>query len=106
MNCYAYPIIFEAMKSKNDNLLCVELMNSNTVYINRKGDDLFVKFKGISFKYSPKTFNFSIDKPILKITLIGDKYGGVFRDIFNKDYWKASTVIQHAWMKKRYNLSY
>ena len=102
MNCYAYPIIFDAMKSKNDNYLCLDVMNSNYIYINRKGGDLFVKFNGVSIKYTPKTFNFNIDKPILKITLIGDKYGSVFRDIFNKDYWKASTIIQHAWRNKRY----
>jgi len=100
MNCYAYPIIFDAMKSNSDNCLCLELMNSKNIYINRKGHDLFVKFNGFSFKYTPKTFNFSIEKPILKITLIGDKYGCVFREIFNKDYWKASVIIQRAWRNK------
>uniref|UniRef100_A0A6C0B0N6 Uncharacterized protein n=1 Tax=viral metagenome TaxID=1070528 RepID=A0A6C0B0N6_9ZZZZ len=101
MNCYAYPIIFDAMKSKNDNFLCLELMNCKTVYISRKGDDLFVKYSGICFNYTPKTFNFSIDTPILKITLIGDKYGSVFHDIFNKEYWKASTIIQNAWRNRK-----
>ena len=96
MNCYAYPIIFETMKSKSDNHLSIELLDS-FVYITKKGNDIFVKFSGISFHYTPETFNFSIDKPIIKITIIRDKYGPVFSDIFDRSYWKAATIIQRKW---------
>jgi len=85
------------MKKSCDNYLWIELMNSKPVYIYKKGNDLVVKYEAISFNYTPETFNFSIDKPILKITIIQDKYGSVFRTIFDKSYFKAAVIIQQQW---------
>ena len=90
------------MKSNSDNFLSMEVLNSNYIYIFKKQNDIIIKYSGFFFKYTPQTFNFSIDKPILNITIIHDKYGQSFKNIFNREYWKAATIIQNKWKQIKF----
>ena len=99
MNCYAYPLIFEAVKSNNNNSLSVTFYDNTVVYICKKNDKIFIKDNKKIYVRSPKSFNFYNNKPIDKITIIWDKYGHQFKNIFDKNYFNASVVIQKAWKK-------
>ena len=102
MNCYAYPIIFEAMKENVNNFLSVELYDS-IIHIYRKDDLIYISDyeKEIIYKYP--NFNFYSSKPIEQITIIHDKYGGKQSTIFHKEYFKAAAIIQRAWKRYKYN---
>jgi hypothetical protein len=102
MNCYAYPIIFEAMKEKVDNFLSVELYDS-IIHIYRKNGYIYIQDFEKEIIYELGNFNFYSRKPIEKITIICDKYGGKHSIIFDKQYVKAATIIQRSWKRHRYN---
>jgi hypothetical protein len=102
MNCFAYPVIFDAMKSKVDNYLSIEYYDSGFIHIYRKGGKIYVKDGDCLNSYTPSTFNFYTPKPINKITIIWDKYGQPFSTIFDKDYFRASVLIQRAWKNYKY----
>ena len=46
------------------------------------------------------TFNFVSTKPIDKVTIICDKYGPKFSEIFDRSYWRSAVSIQRAWRKR------
>lgn len=96
MNFYAYPIIFDAMKSSLDNYISVNLYES-IIYIYRKNNLIFVKDNEKEIIYTQRNFNWFSNKPIEKITIIKDKCGSHFIDIFNKNHFKAAILIQQAW---------
>ena len=80
MNCYAYPLIVEAMKSSFNNFLSVELYNREQVYIYRKHSLIHIRSsnneKGHSLlTYEFHNFNYFNNKPIEKVTIIYDKLG-------------------------------
>lgn len=102
MNCYAYPVIFESMKEKIDNFLSIQLYDS-IIHIYRKDGFIYIKDYEKEIIYEPKNFNFYSRKPIEKITIIYDKYGGKQSTIFEKEYVKAATIIQRSWKRYRYN---
>ena len=98
MNYYAYPLIFDAMKSTVDNYMSIELSDS-LIYIYRKNDIIYVKDDEKTIVYH-NNFNFFINKPIIKITIIYDKYGHRFSEIFNKSYFRAAITIQRKFRQQ------
>jgi hypothetical protein len=100
MNWYAYPIIFDAMKEYKNTYLSIEMYDS-TVYIYQKNGHIYIKDLEKEIIHTPETFNFHTNKIIEKITIIQDKTGFLFCDIFDKRYFKAATIIQDAWKKQK-----
>ena len=100
MNCYAYPIIFDAVKSNSDNILQIELYDSN-IFIYKEKDKIIIKEGNMEISMSKSNFNFYSNKPINKITIIKDKYGHLFRDIFVREYMRAATIIQNVWRERQ-----
>ncbi len=100
MNCYAYPLIFDAMKSDVGNNLLIELYDSS-LNIYRKDEFIILKDDNGLIYYDLNNFNFYSNKPIIKITIMCDKYGALFREIFVKHYWKAAVSIQRSWKKHK-----
>ena len=98
MNCYAYPLIFDAMKSNVSNNLLIELYDSS-FHIYRKDEFIILKDTNGLIYYDLNTFNFYSNKPINKITIMCDKYGPLFREIFVRQYWMAAIIIQRSWKK-------
>ena len=103
MNCYAYPLIVEAMKSSFNNFLSVELYNREQVYIYRKHNLVHVRSPNgqKTLTYEIHNFNYFNNKPIEKVTIVYDKLGSMFRDIYNKEYSRAAITIQQAWKNKK-----
>ena len=99
MNCYAYPVIFDAMKSNDEYYLSIEFYDTTIEYIYKKNGKIHLKDNQKEIAYT-SNFNYFTNKPINKITIIQDKYGFVFRDIFVKKYFKAATVIQKKWKNR------
>ena len=98
MNCYAYPLIFDAIKSNINNNLLIELYDSSlTIY--RKDEFVILRDDSGLIYYDLNNFNFYSNKPINKITILCDKYGPSFMEIFVKEYWKAAVIVQRSWKK-------
>ena len=100
MNCYAYPIIFDAVKSEKCNNISIYLYDLSTIRIFKKDEFIILKDKDGIIYYNNDTFNFFINKPIRNILIISDKYGPKFSQIFDREYWRSAVAIQKAW--KRY----
>ena len=100
MNNLVYPIVMEALQNSNNNILLIELYDS-FVNIYRKDKFIVVQDSEHEIFYNYNNFNFVCNKPIEKVTIIGDKYGSVYSDIFNKVYFKAAFTIQQAWKNKK-----
>ena len=100
MNCLAYPIIFDAMKSNNFNNISIFLYDFSMVHIFRKDEFIILKDSDGTIYSDKSTFNFVTTKPIDKIIINCDKYGPMFTEIFDRTYWRASVAVQRAW--KRY----
>ena len=101
MNCYAYPVIFDSIKSENNNYLAVHLYDS-ILFIYKKHNKIHLKEPEKETIYDIDSFNFFTNKPINKITILCDKYGTVFNDIFVKKYYKAASVIQNEWKIRKF----
>ena len=98
MNWYAYPVVFDAVKSDKCNYVSIELYDE-FVYIYKEKSFIIIKYKNTERVCTEETFNFFSNKPIEKVTLIKDKYGFLFHDIFNKKTCYAARVIQKSWSK-------
>jgi len=96
MNYLAYKSINESLE--NGIYMAVYFYDSIN-YIYRKNDHIIVKDLEKEVFYKLNEFNFNSNKPIEKITVIQDKYGFVFSDIFDKRYLRAALTIQRAWKK-------
>ena len=100
MNWYAYPVILDAVKSDNNNYVSIELYDE-FVHIYREKSFIIIKHKNTERVCTEETFNFFSNKPIEKITLVKDKYGFLFHDVFNKKMSHAAKVIQKSWAKRK-----
>ena len=96
MNYHAYNCIHESMK--NEKYLAIYYYDSMN-YIYKQNNHIVVKDIEKEVFYNCDEFDFKCNKPIEKITVIQDKYGFVFSDIFNKKYLRAALTIQRAWKK-------
>jgi hypothetical protein len=97
MNCYAYPLIFETVKNNQILYLSIFLYDS-IINITKKNGVICVTGDKKEI-YSSDTFNFYSNKPIDKITIVYDNYGASLKDIFNREHFKAATIIQKIWKK-------
>ena len=99
MNFYAYNELIHAIK-RTESYNSIELYDS-MIYVYRFDDFVVVKDSEKEVFYTQSNFiNWKIQKPIIKITTISDKYGPVFHDIFNRKLLTAVTTIQKAWKKR------
>ena len=104
MNCYAYPIIFDAIKNKNDNNLSIYFYDSSMIRIFKKDEFIILKDSEGMIYSDINSFNFFNKKPIDTILITCDKYGALFSEIFNRTYWRAAVSIQRAWKKSKKSL--
>ena len=103
MNYYAYPLIFDAMKSSGEKYLSIQFCDNKVIYIYRKNKVIYLKDNNKVIIYNFNNFNFFANIPIERITIIFDKYGTRFTDIFNKNRFKAAIKIQQSWRKFKLN---
>jgi hypothetical protein len=102
MNYLAYPLIHQALRLNDiNNHLLIESYDEQ-VRIHRIEEFVILRDReGFIYSYAD-SFKFLYNKPIYKVTILYDKYGALFREIFVRHYWKAALIIQRAW--KRYRL--
>jgi hypothetical protein len=101
MNCYAYPIIFDALKKNNKLYLSICLYDS-VITIIKNYDRILIKKNGKKYVYNKFNFNFYSNKPIEKITIVHDTYGNNYDNVFIKKYVHAAVTIQEAWKMYKY----
>jgi len=101
MNCYAYPIIFDALKNNKKLYLSICLYDS-VITIIKNYDRILIKKNGKKYVYNKLNFNFYSNKPIEKITIVHDTYGNNYENVFIKKYVHAAVTIQEAWKMYKY----
>ena len=99
MNYFAEEIITNVILDNNNNYLLVKLYDS-FMYVYRKEKFIVVKNTDNEVFYNNSNFNFTCSKPIETVTIIWDRYGTPYTEIFNKRFCKAATIIQQAWRNK------
>ena len=104
MNCYAYPIIFDAVKSNLNNYTLIFLYDGSIIRIFKKDEFIILKDSEGMIYSDISTFNFNTPKPIENVLIICDKYGPRYSEIFVRNYWKAAVAIQRAWKRSKFML--
>ena len=95
MNCYAYPLIFDTVKNNKILNITIQFYDS-MVFISKK--DGVISVTGDKKEiYLQENFNFFSNKFIENITVVYDNFGFSHKNIFNREHFKAATVIQKAW---------